>query len=338
MRNSRMLFACLLFACGCARAQWIQQKSGTDADLTDIAAPDSTTAFAVGRDGTILKTTDSGVRWVALPLAPLFFHPWNATSFSDRWSGTAVGDFGRVAITTDGGENWSWRGIPGARTCLSVLHEGPASIYVGDDSGWVHVSRDTGETWMSERVSAWPIRSLFRWRGFSGDGIAHYALTPFSICENPMFPLNKWTETILQAFEGLGSEAWRGEFSNGGGPGFLVGVHGDLRAAPAIARRSGSDTLWRSLVLPFSGDGVLFGVSAPSGKAVYACGDHGMIFNSTDGGDTWSTPSVPTTHRLKSISFFDEKKGFAVGDSGTVLYTSNGGVTAVDERDDMLVV
>ncbi len=338
MRTSRKFFACLLIACGCAQAQWVQQKSGTDADLADIATPDSTTAFAVGRDGSILKTTDSGVMWVILPLPELFFHPWNATSFSDRWSGTVVGDFGRVAITTDGGEHWSWHTIPGGRTCLCVLHEGPASIYVGDDSGWVHLSHDTGNTWSSERVSTWPIRSLFRWRGYSGMGIAHYALTPYSICENDIFPLYRWTETILQAFQGLGSEAFRGEFSNGGGPGFLVGVHGDLRAAPAIVRKSMSDTVWRPLATPFSWSGTLFGVSAPSGKTVYVCGEHGLIFNSTDGGDTWSAPSVPTTHRLKSICFFDEKRGYAVGDSGTILYTSNGGVTAIDERDDVQVM
>jgi hypothetical protein len=153
-----------------------------------------------------------------------------------------------------------------------------------------------------------------------------------------MFPLYRWTEAILQAFQGLGSEAFRGEFSKGGGPGFLVGVQGDFRAAPAIVRQSGSDTVWRSLNTSFLADGTLFGVSAPSHDMVYVCGEHGMIFNSTNGGDTWSTVSVPTTHRLTSICFFDEKKGFAVGDSGTILYTSNGGVTAVDGREDVLVM
>jgi hypothetical protein len=99
-----------------------------------------------------------------------------------------------------------------------------------------------------------------------------------------------------------------------------------------------SDTVWLPLNTSFLGDGILFGVSAPSENMVYVCGEHGMIFNSTNGGDTWSTLSVPTTQRLKSICFFDEKKGFAVGDSGTILYTSNGGVTAVDEREDILVM
>ncbi len=319
-------------------AQWVQQRSGTYAELADIATLDSTTAIAVGRDGTVLKTTDVGVTWVVLPLPELFVHPWSATSFSDRSSGAVVGDFGHVAVTTDGGENWSWHTIPGGRNCLSVLHDGPGSIYVGDDSGWVHRSVDTGSTWSSERVSTWPIRSLFCWRGYSAGGITHYALTPYSIFKNDMFPLYRWTESILQAFQGLGSEAFRGEFSKGGGPGFLVGVHGDLRAAPTIVRKSMSDTVWRSLNTSFLGDGTLFGVSAPSKDMVYVCGEHGMIFNSTNGGDTWSALSVPTTHRLKSICFFDERKGFAVGDSGTILYTSNGGVTAVDEHEDVLVM
>jgi len=167
-------------------------------------------------------------------------------------------------------------------------------------------------------------------------GLPVYALTPYSLCTKVEFPPGPWSETILSVFLGLGSEAYRGEFSNGGGSGFIVGVQGDFRAAPAIVRKSMSDSLWRTLPTGLPGDGTLYGISAPSANAVYVCGDHGMIFNSTNGGDTWSAPAVPTALRLRAISFFDEKQGFAVGDSGIILHTSNGGVTAVGDRENHL--
>jgi DNA-binding beta-propeller fold protein YncE len=316
--------------------QWVKQKSGTGATLAGIVTLDSMTAIAAGRDGSILRTTDAGNTWISLPLLPLFFHPWIDISFFNQTTGCVVADNGHVATTTDGGKNWAWRVTPGGRTCLSALFTGPANIYVGADSGWIYHSQDTGSTWFSEKISAWPIRSLFAWRGPYVWGLPVYALTPYSLCAKVEFPPGPWSEAILPAFSGLGSEAYRGEFSDGGGPGFIVGVHGDLRAAPAIVRKSMSDTAWRTLSTGLPGDGTLFGLSAPSANAIYVCGDHGMIFCSTNGGDTRSAPSVPTAQRLRAITFLDEKRGFAAGDSGIILYTSNGGVTSADGREDQL--
>ena len=320
----------VFFAAHTLHAQWVPQKSGTTTALADVVALDSTTAIAVGRDGSILKTTDSGQTWIILPLAPLFFHPWNAASFSSPFEGAVTGDFGRVATTFDGGVSWFWHVVPGGRTCHCVLHIAPGNIYVGDDSGWVHRSVDTGQTWASEHISAWPIRSLFAWTGPSVGGLPLYALTPLSLCMKTEFPPSQWQETLLQAFQGLGSEALRGVFSSGGGSGYIVGVQGDLRAAPAIVRKSPSDSVWRTIPTGLQGDGILFGVSAPSERNIYVCGDRGMLFQSSDGGDTWVSASAPTAQRLRAISFSDPGRGFAVGDSGTIIYTSNGGTTSVE--------
>jgi hypothetical protein len=55
-----------------------------------------------------------------------------------------------------------------------------------------------------------------------------------------------------------------------------------------------------------------------------------MIFKTTDGGDTWTAATVPTTRTLNAIYFYSERQGFAVGDSGTIFYTNNGGDIVVD--------
>jgi hypothetical protein len=137
---------------------------------------------------------------------------------------------------------------------------------------------------------------------------------------------------MLPAFQGLGSEAFRGEFCDGGGAGFIVGVQGDFRAAPAIVRKPMSDTVWRTVSGGLQDDGTFYGVSAPSSDVIYVCGDHGMIYSSTNGGDTWEPAYVPSKYRLRAISFSDETHGFAVGDSGVILATSNGGMTGIREE------
>ncbi|MCD4698758.1 MAG: hypothetical protein K8S16_21205, partial [Bacteroidales bacterium] len=40
---------------------------------------------------------------------------------------------------------------------------------------------------------------------------------------------------------------------------------------------------------------------------------------------TWEIVDVPTTHHLRSVFFIDSLSGWAVGDSGTIIHTSDGG-------------
>jgi photosystem II stability/assembly factor-like uncharacterized protein len=101
-------------------------------------------------------------------------------------------------------------------------------------------------------------------------------------------------------------------------------------------RKSMSDTAWSHASTGISGFGALLGVSAPSANVIYVCGTQGMIFKSTNGGDIWIRSTTPTTRYLRAIYFFDEKRGFAVGDSGVILRTTNGGVTSVSDGEALL--
>jgi photosystem II stability/assembly factor-like uncharacterized protein len=327
-----MLASSALTSLNVLDAQWIQQNSGTTASLTDAVMLDSVTVLVVGRDRSILRTTNGGTTWINLAAPLSYVEPWNSLSFFDTTNGIIVGDHGVVVTTTNGGRGWQWRSIPGGQKCLSALCVGPGSFYVGADSGWVYNTSDTGRTWNAEKISAWPIRSLFAYRGPTILGVSKYALTPYSLLTQYVIPPPSWTEKILPDFQALGSQAYDGEFCNGGGAGFIVGVQGDLRAAPAIVRKSMSDTSWRMVPASIPGNGALRGVSAPSANVIYVCGNDGMLLKSKDGGDTWTATTVPTTRNLNAIYFFDEKRGFAVGDSGLILRTLSGGVTSVDDR------
>jgi photosystem II stability/assembly factor-like uncharacterized protein len=328
-----LVLACVVLAStNVLEAQWVQQDSHTTASLTDVVMLDSVTAIAVGRDRSILRTTDAGTTWINVAAPLSYVEPWSGVSFFDKANGIIVGDHGVVVTTTDGGKGWAWHSIPGGLKCLSGLCVGPGSFYVGADSGWVYNTSDTGRTWTGEKISTWPIRSLFTYRA-PIIGVSKYALTPYSLCTQYVIPPPSWSEKILPYFRGLGSEAFDAEFCNGGGAGFIVGVQGDFRAAPTILRKSMSDSVWRTVSAGIEHSGTLVGVSAPSATVIYVCGSNGMIYKSSNGGDTWLNQSIQTARILNSIYFYDENRGFAVGDSGLIFYTSNGGVTSVSDRD-----
>jgi len=320
----------LLMASQLLQAQWVKQNSGTTERLTDVVMLDSSTAIAVGMNQTILKTTNSGETWNFIGLPWSFPMNWNSISFADKLNGVIAGS--NVITTTDGGETWQPEFYSYDKNFLSALSIDPGYILVGDDSGFVYQSIDSGKTWSIEKISIHPIHVVFHYRGPTLLGLPLFALTSHSIIrKNEFYPITPWEEKELNYFDGLGSEAFGGESCNGGGSTFIVGVQGDLRAAPVILRKKLSDTSWfQSSGYPDLG-GELRGVSAPSSSVIYTCGYPGLLYKTIDGGDKWVLHSVPTLQSLNSIYFFNDTKGFAVGDSGTILFTSNGGVTGIDE-------
>jgi photosystem II stability/assembly factor-like uncharacterized protein len=315
-----------------ANAQWIAQQSGIEATLSDVVMLDSVTAIAVGRNGSILRTEDAGETWIDMSLPLAYGGFWNAVSFFDFNHGIIVGDSGMVFTTSNAGKGWQWHTIPDNRKCLSALGIGPGRFYIGTDSGWIYKTLDMGATWTSEKISNWQIRSLFAWRGVYAMGLPVYALTPFSLCSTTEFPEGSWKETMLLEFQGLGSEGFDAEFSKGGGPGYIVGVQGDFRSAPAILKNATSDTVWKSTGSGILRDGEFYGVSAPSEKTAYVCGSNGMIYKSTYAGSTWIDQTVTTRRSIRAVFFLNETRGFAVGDSGLILYSANNSQTGVKSQ------
>jgi photosystem II stability/assembly factor-like uncharacterized protein len=307
--------------------QWSIRNSNTTEKLNDVVMIDSSTAIVVGGGGSILKTTDSGETWnnIAPPLdcapGPYCIMRWNSVSFYDRLNGIVVGN--DVIMTTDGGQEWRFLDLPLRGIPLCIERLGLDNIYIGDDSGYVYNSRDTGKTWTSERITTLPIRSIYPVRGLDTYGLELFALTPHSLFIRTEYPTTPWREWgPLGYFQGLGSEAFKGDFSEDG-TAFIVGVEGDWIALATIIRLRPPDSHWYSVGPGEIGE--LRGLSIPTSNVVYTCGSSGKILKSTNGGDDWISLITPTSQTLNSICFLDDERGFAVGDSGTILYTSNSG-------------
>ena len=65
---------------------------------------------------------------------------------------------------------------------------------------------------------------------------------------------------------------------------------------------------------------------------VILTGANGLILKTTDNGINWFRLGTGITNILNSICFTDVNRGYAIGTTGKILYTNNGGVSYLDEK------
>lgn len=88
-----------------ANGKWKKQKSGVHADLNAIAFPSPDAGWAVGQEGTVLRTTDGGASWSRVP-SPTTQDFTQIRATSDQ-SASLVTRGGQTFNTFDGGATWS---------------------------------------------------------------------------------------------------------------------------------------------------------------------------------------------------------------------------------------
>jgi hypothetical protein len=76
-----------------------------------------------------------------------------------------------------------------------------------------------------------------------------------------------------------------------------------------------------------------FGALAVAGQHVWVAGTPGTrVLHSADGGRSWDAADTGQPLAIRSLAFADERHGWAVGDLGTILATSDGGRTWKPQR------
>jgi photosystem II stability/assembly factor-like uncharacterized protein len=98
-------------------------------------------------------------------------------------------------------------------------------------------------------------------------------------------------------------------------------------AAGSILKTENQGTTWS---LTHSGQaGPLYGVTFSNELIGYAVGESGLFIKTIDGGESWAALNPGTTHTLRKVAFSpaSDRIVTAVGDSATVVRTSNSGTS-----------
>lgn len=319
-----MLLFCIIITS--SHAQWISLASGTNKNLFEIQFITQNTGYVVGEKATVLKTIDAGNNWI--PRNPTINSDIHELYFLDENTGWVVGDSGKVCKTNDGGNTWQVVTLPNSIDLHlhSVFALNQNIVFVGgsnsSQNNYLFKSTDGGNTWQTCNVETyiWSIDilkigminattgyALTRGNALKTiDGGQNWFITDtssvrtgkmFSVLEDMAFFPNNDTVHICgwyPAYFGTSinaSSTWKHQFDY------------DYYNLDFINPRIGYVGGWGYMH-----------------KTV----DGGVSFTDISGGNTALFSGI------YSIDFIDENTGYACGEKGKIIRTTNGGSTGLN--------
>lgn len=322
----------LVMVCVGQRGMAAELPNHADATLRGIQFVDENEGWAVGDDGLILHSIDGGKNWERQHTSTRA--SLRAVHFLNPYSGWAVGrtelpdggSSGIVLSTVDGGLKWNvvnTNSIPGLN--VVKFFDDSNGMAAGDGgnntpSGLFHTV-DGGRHWKAvagPRNPSW----------FAGD-FSDAETGVLAGAWNRVAPIREGSLGVADV-DSLGGRNIRslklnGERAVAVGHGGLVMVSQNTAGV-----RWGFPDLKLPRELRASID---FHAVAVHGANVWTVGRPGsVVFHSADHGLTWTMHKTGQPLPLNGIHFHDAKTGWAVGEMGTILSTTDGGKSWIVQR------
>ncbi len=307
--------------------------------LNSVDFVDTSTGWAVGNAGTILRSDDGGRTWTSQP-APTAFDV-QAVSFINDQLGWAIASPGALPVaqslvvlhTADGGGHWTKTATIAGAAALSMSFGSPSVglITAQGPQGGLYRTGDGGLTWtLVSGVTGWyqSVRMV--------DSLHGWVVGTYSGPNGAAAP------AILHTTDG--GLTW-----NGQNPGFTSGSL-DCLSAPdqntAIAcgaTNAGGRVVLRTTDAGKTWTDISIGYSDNGWSVAFADADHGWVggwnlqdateagrvWCTADGGKTWTEQSSFPRSLLRSMDAVDASHAWICADRqvGTVWSTTNGGAT-----------
>ena len=374
--------------------------------MSSIWFTDAANGWSVNIGGQVFRSTDGGRTWTLLATVPgnnlqmiqffnlqegwtiggdAFYHTldggrtWSriavpqgtwaySARFANRTNGVAVGEYGNIVRTHDGGQTWQTIAETGSGQRLwDVEYADPNTVILAGDNGIVSRSIDAGLTWMSIQSGAAGITHGFdsldaqhAWAGQDAGEIAYTtnggvqweraSVSGFDVyghLNDVGFPTMMngwavgWNDVFPNGSRGLicrsddGGRSWRQQHEITDF--FFEGVEAiNDQLAFAVG---GYEFGQGGLVLRTVNGGSTWDDVTPNGSGgfrdVFFLNSStgwiagSAIYKTTNGGTTWTRQYLG--NEMSSIAFADAQNGWAVGYAGTVLHTTDGGQTWIPQ-------
>ncbi len=128
---------------------WTKQYEGSQGSvLWSVSSQNGRTAYAVGGDGKILKTSNGGVNWIIQPSPTAEF--LYGVAFINENLGWVAGDLGIVMKTIDGGSSWTMKPTPNSYRLYDIFFTDSLNGWAVGRDGLIIHTFDGGESWQSQ--------------------------------------------------------------------------------------------------------------------------------------------------------------------------------------------
>jgi photosystem II stability/assembly factor-like uncharacterized protein len=318
-----------MFALTIATAQGWQWSNPvpTGNQLNSLFFCDMNTGYAVGSNGTIIKTLNGGESWTEQNSPtdiPLF-----SVYFTDAITGYAVGYYlphiqpgksiltqqGSIILkTTDGGLNWIIIGVGYDYGKNAVCFTDENTGYAVGEYGTIIKTVNGGANWVLENSGTYyELHSVY----FT-DANTGYAVGNNGTIIKTTDSGSTWTPQSSTTSVDLYSIT------------FATGTKGYAVGNGIILGTSNGGTNW--IIQNFWIGEPLFSVDFQDATGTgYAVGGYGKILKTVNGGATWVEQISGNSNSLQSVCITTAGHGITVGNHGSILKTEDGGTNWVDQ-------
>ena len=304
-------------------AQWVQQTSNFNNALLAVKFFNRTTGFCSGRDGQILKTTNSGNNWITV-LSNLSGKSMYGLSVVNENVVYSVGHFETIVKTTNGGNNWNIiRNGP-----YGTGHSYEGVYFINENTGWICGSgslifKTTNGGVSFDSVSI-PVGYLFDiyFRNENEGLVCGEAATMYRTTNGGL----NWQEIIVP----VGNEA--ANFNK------LSLINDSIVYTQGVQ----NNKIYKSIDFGISWDSIArvqgaddsYSLYFPNEMTGWCAGTYGFIFKTTNGGYNWyqENTSLFNNAFIREIWCYNDSVCWAVGWLGKILYTTNGGATYIENN------
>ncbi len=303
----------LLVTCSFSQWGWFQINSGLTDDINDMDA-NNNNYWAVGSNGKIISTTNTGTNWVVVPSGTT--NDLNAVKFAlFSYSAFVAGSNGTVLRSTNSGSTWIVQnsGCSQKLNAIYVLRDTLTVVAVGDN-GTILKSTNQGLTWAPKTSST--TNNLYAIIQSYSDvlcavGAGGTVLVSPDAGEywiqypggtiNSLYSI-EWYDNLFADMIAVGDNGTIIKTSNGGMNWFPLnsGTTQNLRKIKVLDEYFNQHCQI---------------------KYYFVSGSNGTVITSTDLGLSWETRYTPVSVNLNSICFYSLNTGFACGSSGTMIKT-----------------
>lgn len=278
--------------------------------------------YAVGKNATIIKTTDGGENWSSQDAGGGTGYDLNSVYFLNADTGYIVGWGGRFLKTTNGGNTWT--------TSLNVVPSGVLnSVFFTDSNnghivalnGYILKTIDGGSTWETLQFSWDDYKTVL----FT-DPNTGYIGGESSFIQKTIDAGNSWNEYHIGAYN-----SFRDIFF--ATPDIGYGVTED-----EVIKTLDAGETWTEVQDNIYGLRSVFFTNEDIGYIAGFNSADPIILKTMDGGTTWANQISEYIYSgILSIVFTDEYTGTAVGLGGDIFRTFTGGEN-IDPIQDTLIL